>query len=111
MKKKLEQLDFCPLQGALQVIGGKWKLVILWHLEHHKKLGFNALRNTISTISTKVLSEQLVQLQEAGLIRRDVQPTNPPQVHYSLTKTGHTLNPIIKQLYEWGEKFSNYQSS
>lgn len=94
----------CPLQKALKVLGGKWTLVILWHLSKHPHR-FNQLKREISSISTKVLSKQLSEMKTHGLISRHTIPSNPPQVEYRITSKGETLKPLMFQLYQWGEHF------
>lgn len=93
----------CPLQVFLNELGGKWSLVILWHLTE-EKTGFNDLKNTIGPISAKVLSEKLKELKKAKLITRKTLGGNPPHVKYGLTKKGKSLLPIIKILHDWGEE-------
>ncbi len=93
----------CPLQNFLDKFGGKWNLVILWHLTE-EKTGFNDLKKTIGPISAKVLSEKLKDLKKNKLITRKTLGGNPPHVKYSLTKKGKSLLPIIKIIHDWGEK-------
>lgn len=90
----------CPLQEALKILGGKWKLVIIWHLSKETKR-FNLLKKEISTVSTKVLSEQLQSLIADKLVKRKTLHTNPPQVEYSLTEKGKTVVPLVEQIYDW----------
>lgn len=98
MKKKQ-----CSLQKFLNQLGGKWNLVILWHLTE-EKTGFNDLKKTIGPISAKVLSEKLKNLKKNRLITRKTLGGNPPHVKYELTKKGQSLLPIIKVLHDWGDK-------
>lgn len=93
----------CPLQKFLEQLGGKWNLVILWHLTE-EKTGFNDLKKTIGPISAKVLSEKLKELKKDKLITRKTLAGNPPHVKYALTKKGQTLLPIIKILHDWGDE-------
>lgn len=93
----------CPLQNTLKILGGKWKLVIIHNLDS-KPHRFNDLKRTIGAISTKVLSDQLKDLEKDKFITRTTLPTNPPQVEYALTVKGKSLLPIIKKLHEWGKK-------
>lgn len=93
----------CPLQVFCNQLGGKWNLVILWHLTE-EKTGFNDLKKTIGPISAKVLSEKLKNLKENKLITRKTIKGNPPHVKYELTKKGQSLLPIIKILHDWGDK-------
>lgn len=98
MKKKQ-----CPLQKFLNQLGGKWNLVILWHLTE-EKTGFNDLKKIIGPISAKVLSEKLKSLKKNRLITRKTLGGNPPHVKYELTKKGQSLLPIIQILHDWGDK-------
>lgn len=91
----------CPLQLALQQIGGKWKLVIIWHLLERPQR-FNELKRTIGSISTKVLSDQLNQLIAIDLVSRTIIPNKPPQVEYRVTKKGDKLRDLIELVYAWG---------
>lgn len=93
----------CPLQKFLNELGGKWNLVILWHLTE-EKTGFNDLKKIIGPISAKVLSEKLKNLKKNKLITRKTLRGNPPHVKYELTKKGQSLLPIIKILHDWGDK-------
>lgn len=93
----------CPLQKFLEQLGGKWNMVILWHLTE-EKTGFNDLKKTIGPISAKVLSEKLKELKKNKLVTRKTLGGNPPHVKYELTKKGQSLLPIIKVLHDWGEE-------
>jgi DNA-binding HxlR family transcriptional regulator len=93
----------CPLQKFCNELGGKWNLVILWHLTK-EQTGFNDLKKTIGPISAKVLSEKLKSLKKNKLITRKTLRGNPPHVKYELTKKGQSLLPIIKILHDWGDK-------
>lgn len=93
----------CPLQKFLNQLGGKWNLVILWHLTE-EKTSFNDLKKTIGPISSKVLSEKLKNLKKNKLITRKTLGGNPPRVKYELTAKGKTLLPIIKYIYDWGDE-------
>ena len=92
----------CPVEAALDVMGGKWKPVILWYLSQgdHR---FGELRRAIPRVSEKVLIEQLRQLEKSGVVARDVKATVPPEVTYSLTEHGQTLKRAITSLSEWGQ--------
>ncbi|KFN03679.1 transcriptional regulator [Bacillus clarus] len=96
----------CPVEVTLDVIGGKWKGVILYHLLDKKKR-FNELRRLIPGITQRMLSLQLSELESDGVVKRKVYPEVPPRVEYSLTEFGRTLEPIIVQMKEWGEKYKS----
>lgn len=94
--------DGCPVEAALEVIGGKWKGVTLFHLLHGTKR-FNELQREIGTVTQRMLTKQLRELEAAGLVHREVFPVVPPKVEYSLTEKGRTLTPILNLLKDWGE--------
>lgn len=94
----------CPVTAALEVIGGKWKPIILYILseEPHR---FGEIRKRIPKISQKMLTQMLRDLEKDQLVKRKVFRSIPPKVEYSLTDQGRCLGPIIDQVYEWGIKF------
>ena len=92
------------VEATLEVIGGKWKPVILCHLNHHGKIRTNEFRRLIPGISQKMLTSQLRELEQAGLINRKVFNQVPPKVEYSLTPYGQGMEPILNMLCTWGEK-------
>jgi len=92
----------CPVEAALEVIGGKWKGVTLYHLMNGTKR-FNELQRAIGDVTQRMLTKQLRELESAGLVHREVYPVVPPKVEYSLTEKGRTLEPILMSLKAWGE--------
>lgn len=92
----------CPVEVTLEAIGGKWKCVILWWLRRDTKR-FGELKQLMPGITQKVLTQQLRELEEDGLIRRDVYREAPPRVEYSLTPYGETVRPITELMCEWGK--------
>ena len=94
----------CPVEATLDVIGGKWKPIILWQLKA-EKLRFSGLQQSMQGISPKMLTKQLRELEEAGLVLREVYPEIPPRVEYSLTEFGKTVLPVLDALCEWGSKY------
>jgi DNA-binding HxlR family transcriptional regulator len=92
----------CPLTQALGVIGGKWKPLIIYQLEHSKKR-FGQLDVVIPGISRKVLTTQLNELVEDRLIIRTAYAESPPRVEYSLTEKGRELLPILNSIAQWGK--------
>ncbi len=102
----LEQKDDyrCGVAVTLELIGGKWKGVILWHLSH-KTLRFSQLRRRLSGITQKMLTQQLRELERDGLVNREVFAEVPPRVEYSLTSLGMTLKPVLVQMCEWGQGY------
>lgn len=97
-----ENIDKCPVETALDVLAGKWKILILWYLRRDT-LRFNELQKLLPRTTQKMLIQKLRELEEDGIIHREVYPVVPPKVEYSLTEYGETLKPILKQLYLWGE--------
>ena len=91
----------CPLQAAINVIGGKWKTIILYTLAD-KTLRFGELRKAIPKITQKMLTQQLRELEADGLVNRVVYAEVPPKVEYNLTKLAEDLRPILGQLCVWG---------
>lgn len=92
---------FCPVESTLKVLGGKWKVLILFHLNGDRKR-FSELRRSIPGITEKMLSQQLRELESDGVIHRKVYPVVPPKVEYSMTKHGKTLQPVIGAMSRWG---------
>jgi DNA-binding HxlR family transcriptional regulator len=86
---------------TIQAIGGRWKMLILWHLEEGQRR-YNELRRLIPGVSQKMLTQQLKELEQDGLIERKVYPEMPPRVEYAMTAYGKTLRPIFDIMYEWG---------
>lgn len=109
MKTKKSRRDHhchygCPVEAALDVIGNKWKGIILFHLLDGTKR-FNELKRLIPSVSQRVLTLQLRELEKDKVITREVFAQVPPKVEYSLSEIGLSLKPVIKALRDWGEKF------
>jgi DNA-binding HxlR family transcriptional regulator len=98
------QVYHCPVEATLDVIGGKWKVVILYHLFHDGTHRFAELRRRIPGISERMLTQQLRELEDDGIVHREVYAEVPPKVEYSLTDYGETLRPIATIMCEWGQK-------
>src|SRR4051812_22920289 len=94
----------CPVEATLDLIDGKWKGVILYHLLEDT-IRFNELGRRLSRITQRMLTRQLRELEAAGLIHREVYPEVPPRVEYSLTKLGRSLEPILRSLWSWGNAY------
>ncbi|MEW6035485.1 MAG: helix-turn-helix domain-containing protein [Candidatus Micrarchaeota archaeon] len=92
----------CPVEATLKVVGGKWKTVILFHLDA-KTMRFSELRRSIPDVTEKMLAQQLKELEGDGIISRRVYPQVPPKVEYAMTKYGMTLKPVIAAMAEWGQ--------
>jgi len=98
---RLKEKTQCPVTATLQLIGGRWKTIILYSLSNGtKRFGEIAVR--IPNISRKVLTEQLKELEEDGLILREQFKEIPPRVEYSLSDMGRSLSPVINELEKWG---------
>jgi DNA-binding HxlR family transcriptional regulator len=101
--KKVSGIYNCPVSSTLDLIGGKYKTLILWHLLDDT-LRFSALRKLVPEATPKMLTQQLRELENNSLINRKVFPVVPPKVEYSLTKEGATLRPILEAMFTWGSK-------
>ena len=96
-----EMINRCGMAYALELIGGRWKVAILWTLSLGR-LRYNELRERIPLISERMLSLQLKELERDGLVTRIVYGEVPPRVEYELSENGMTLKPILRGLSEWG---------
>lgn len=94
----------CPVELALSFIDGKWKGVILYHLMSEGVLRFNELRRRLPSVTPRMLTRQLRELEEAALLSRTVFPVVPPRVDYALTARGESLKPVIMALKAWGDE-------
>ena len=102
MQHKTPTCNFsCPMEGTLDVIGGKWKGIILYHLFQETKR-FNELHRLMPNVTQRMLIRQLRELENDQIVRRVVFPEVPPKVEYSLTEYGQTLQPILKMMGKWG---------
>ncbi|MFC4307194.1 winged helix-turn-helix transcriptional regulator [Cohnella boryungensis] len=97
----------CEKELTLAVIGGKWKLIILWHLGLEGTKRFSELKKLIPNITQKMLTNQLRELEEDRLIVRKVYPVVPPKVEYSLAEYGESLIPILRMMYDWGKDYGD----
>ena len=99
MNKKIDkQRDICPVETAIEVLAGKWKILILWYLRAEKKR-FNELEKLLPNTTQKMLIQKLRELEKDGIVHREVYAVVPPKVEYSLTTYGQSLKPILKSLY------------
>jgi len=94
----------CPVEAALERIGGKWKGIALYHLLEGPKR-YTELKRDVGNVTQRMLTKQLRELEKDGLIVRKVFPVVPPHVEYSLSKKGKTLEPILLALRDWGESY------
>lgn len=93
----------------MDILSGKWKLKILWHLSSGT-IRFNELQRVLGNTTTKTLTQQLRELEEQGIITRKVFLKIPPKVEYSLSELGAILKPILAQLCDWGKTYHSYNS-
>lgn len=100
----MAQTENCPVAATLELIGGKYKALILWHL-CEGALRFSQLKSRIPHATPKMLTQQLRELESEELIHREVYPIIPPKVEYSLTKTGESLMPILTAMRDWGAEY------
>ncbi|QDY78803.1 winged helix-turn-helix transcriptional regulator [Streptomyces qinzhouensis] len=95
----------CGLDAAVDVVGGKWKTLILWELHVHGAVRFGAMKRALTGISEKVLIQQLRELESDGVVHREVYREVPPRVEYSLTPLGEALNKALEPLGEWSKAY------
>ena len=98
----------CPVETTLDLIGGKYKTLILWHLAGGPQR-FSQLQRLITRATPKMLTQQLRELEEDGVIHREVFPVVPPRVEYSLTDRGRSLLPILHAMRDWGTAYLREQ--
>ena len=94
----------CPVGATLDIIGGKYKSLILWHLIHRTRR-FGELSRLIPQATPKMLTQQLRELEKDNLVVRKVYPVVPPKVEYSLSDLGYSIRPILEAMYDWGTDF------
>lgn len=99
-----EELPACPVATTVQLIGSKWKLLILRNLLA-RPWRFSELKKSLDGISQKVLSDSLRSLEEDGIVTRTVYPEVPPRVEYSLSELGESMRPIISAMEQWGRDY------
>ncbi|MDO4174327.1 MAG: helix-turn-helix domain-containing protein [Eubacteriales bacterium] len=105
MKRELQEISYdCPIEATIGLIGGKWKALILDHLTDGA-LRFGELQKRMPKITPKMLTQQLRELEEDGLITRRVFPVVPPKVEYELTEFGQTVLPILTAMCDWGRSY------
>jgi len=95
----------CPVTATMNIIGGKWKIVLINRIYLESPARFGALRRSLKNISQSMLTAQLRELEEAGIIHRKIYAEVPPKVEYTLTELGMSLKPIIQAMSSWGKKY------
>ena len=103
-------LPACPVETTLMLIGSKWKVLILRDLMDGTRR-FSELKKSIGTITHKVLTSNLRDMEACGLLTRTVYPEVPPRVEYTLTQTGYSLKPILDSMVDWGTAYKNLADS
>ena len=98
------KLPACPVETTMMLIGDKWKVLILRDLMHGT-MRFGELKKSIGTVSQKVLTTQLRDMEEKGLLNRKVYAEVPPRVEYTLTETGYSLKPVLDAMWAWGADY------
>lgn len=100
----------CEKELTLAVIGGKWKMLILWYIALDSPQRFGKLRRLLPKVTPKMLTAQLRELEQDGIIQRKVYQQVPPKVEYTLTEYGEKLIPILKLMYEWGMDYAKHMN-
>lgn len=98
-----EQIEICPVTQTQNIIAGKWKIIILWHLSI-KTRRFNELQRLLPNISKGILTRQLRELEDDQMVHREVYKEVPPKVEYSLTPLGQSFIPILNSMGDWSKK-------
>ena len=109
---KSENLDLkCPMDITINILSGKWKLSILWHLSNKGIIRFNELQKLLSTVTQKTLTMQLRELERDGIIYRKIYAEVPPKVEYGLTDLGESMKPILSSMCDWGKFYKDATSN
>ncbi|MFC4712882.1 winged helix-turn-helix transcriptional regulator [Planococcus dechangensis] len=95
----------CEKELTLSIIGGKWKMLVLWHLGKTGTKRFGELKKLMPGITQRMLVNQLRELEDHLIVHREVYPVVPPKVEYSLTEQGQSLMPILDSMYDWGKGY------
>ena len=93
-----------PMSKLQAVIGGKWKILILWYVAHYKVQGFGELKRRLAGITQSTLTKQLRELEADGFLHREIYQEIPPRVEYSLTEFGQSFVPVLEAMLSWSEK-------
>ena len=109
MTTAAKELPACPVETTLTLISDQWKMLILRDLIPGTKR-FGELKKSIGNVSQKVLTAQLRQMEDSGLLTRRVYPEVPPRVEYALTELGYSLKPILDAMWAWGETYKQNQA-
>ena len=105
----IDEFPACPVEMTLKLVGNKWKILIMRDLLAHGTMRFGQLKKSIGNITQKVLTSNLRDMEEAGLLTRRVYAEVPPRVEYSLTEVGFSLSPVLDSMNDWGSAYKeNY---
>jgi len=99
---------YCSVELTLQIIGGKWKPIIIHRLGNDGTMRFSEVKRAIPNITQKMLTQQLRELEADGVVHREVYAQVPPKVEYSLTEIGRSVMPVIGHLCQWGTKYETW---
>jgi DNA-binding HxlR family transcriptional regulator len=97
--------ESCPVTATMQVLGGKWKAILINAIYHTSPSRFGELKRSVKGITQSMLTQQLRELEDDGLISRKIYAEIPPKVEYTLTEFGLTLSPIMLSMAKWGEEY------
>ena len=100
-----KKMYYCPVEATMSKLSGKYKAIILYHLEHDGVLRFCELQRMIPRATAKMLTQQLRELEADGFVTRKASPAVPPKTEYSLTEFGKTLTPVVDAICDWGVKY------
>lgn len=100
----------CPMDTTINILSGKWKMSILWHLTKGT-VRFNELQRFLPNITQKTLTQQLRELEQYRIVKREVYPEVPPKVEYSLTTIGESIIPILSSMCKWGKEYQKATAS
>jgi len=103
MSTARNRTEACPIEELMDMIGGRWKVFILWELIENPRRS-SELRKSIPPITQKVFTEQIRDLEESGLVKRTIYPTVPPRVEYEATELGQSLREILKSMCHWSSE-------
>lgn len=104
-KKMVFDEKSCPVTATMQVLGGKWKAILINAIYHTSPARFGELKRSIKGITQSMLTQQLRELEDDGIISRKIYAEIPPKVEYTLTEFGLTLSPIMQSMAKWGEEY------
>lgn len=105
MDKRKASNFHCSVEATMAVLGGKYKAIIIWHLNVSGVMRYNEIQKAIPQATAKMLSQQLKEMEADGLVHRKLYPVVPPKTEYSLTEQGKTLVPIVNSMSDWGHDY------